>query len=286
MEVRAFDEPALFAEHTASFLEIDPFSSSVIAGQIDAVIAGIRRKGREDTWWAVLDGHRVVGTAMHTPPHNLFVTRMPGRAATSLARSLLAARRELPGVAGERNAVTAFAAAWEDGTGQKSSTDVLMRLYRLADLTSPRGVSGAARPAASDEAGLVSAWLAAFHDEAQPYAPVQHWETLARQRITVGQFRLWEDAKTAVSMAAFTRPVAGVSRVGPVYTPPHHRKLGYGAAVTADATRAAISTGAQHVVLYTDLSNPTSNAIYQAIGYRPDHDAEERTFAPLPRPTR
>jgi hypothetical protein len=30
--------------------------------------------------------------------------------------------------------------------------------------------------------------------------------------------------------------------------------------------------------LYTDLSNPTSNAIYQTIGYRVDHDAEERSF--------
>ncbi|MGH9057573.1 MAG: hypothetical protein ACRDYY_17195 [Acidimicrobiales bacterium] len=33
-------------------------------------------------------------------------------------------------------------------------------------------------------------------------------------------------------------------------------------------------------MLYTDLSNPTPNAIYQALGYRADHDAEERTFYP------
>jgi hypothetical protein len=38
--------------------------------------------------------------------------------------------------------------------------------------------------------------------------------------------------------------------------------------------------GAAQVVLYTDLSNPTSNAIYQAIGYRADHAAEECSFHP------
>lgn len=48
--------------------------------------------------------------------------------------------------------------------------------------------------------------------------------------------------------------------------------------MTAEATAAAVRAGAAHVVLYTDLANPTSNSIYQAIGYRPDHDAEERTF--------
>jgi predicted GNAT family acetyltransferase len=61
-----------------------------------------------------------------------------------------------------------------------------------------------------------------------------------------------------------------------VYTPPAYRRRGYGAAVTAHATAAALAAGAEHVVLYTDLSNPTSNSIYQKIGFVPDHEAEER----------
>jgi predicted GNAT family acetyltransferase len=81
-------------------------------------------------------------------------------------------------------------------------------------------------------------------------------------------------------VAGFSNAVGGVSRVGPVYTPPGRRRKGYGAAVTAEATAAAINAGARHVVLYTDLANPTSNAIYQTIGYRADHDAQERTFHP------
>jgi predicted GNAT family acetyltransferase len=79
-------------------------------------------------------------------------------------------------------------------------------------------------------------------------------------------------------MAGFTRPAAGLARVGPVYTPLEHRRHGYGAAVAAHATQAALDAGAAQVVLYADLANPTSNAIYQRIGYLPDHDAEERSF--------
>ena len=128
----------------------------------------------------------------------------------------------------------------------------------------------------------MAAWLEAFHDEAQPHAPVADWRRLVEQRVRAGQFRLWEDERQAVSVAGFSSVVAGVSRVGPVYTPPVHRRRGYGAAVTAQSTAAALKAGAKHVVLYTDLSNPTSNAIYQAIGYQADHDAEERTFNPRP----
>ncbi len=93
------------------------------------------------------------------------------------------------------------------------------------------------------------------------------------------QVHLWLDEDAFVSLAAVSAPAAGVARVGPVYTPPRHRGQAYGAAVTATATAAALSAGAEHVVLYTDLGNPTSNSIYQSIGYRADHDAEERAFS-------
>ena len=63
-----------------------------------------------------------------------------------------------------------------------------------------------------------------------------------------------------------------------MYTPPALRRRGYGAAVTAHATASALADGAAHVVLYTDLANPSSNSIYQQIGFAPDHDAEERAF--------
>lgn len=57
-----------------------------------------------------------------------------------------------------------------------------------------------------------------------------------------------------------------------VYTPPEHRGHGYAAAVTAEVSRAAREAGAQEVLLFTDLANPTSNGVYRRIGYRPVSD--------------
>jgi predicted GNAT family acetyltransferase len=72
-----------------------------------------------------------------------------------------------------------------------------------------------------------------------------------------------------VSLAARTPAVAGVARIAPVYTPPEHRRHGYATAVTAACTADALARDAERVVLYTDLADPSANAMYQRIGFRP-----------------
>ncbi len=280
MKVCTFHDVGRFAQEAGPYFDADPFSASVIAVHLEGILAGARAQGPEDQWWTVVDDNRVVGVAMHTPPHKVFLARMPAAGAVALAESLAGTGRPVPGVTGEIGAVASFADAWEGWTGLRSTVAVSMRMYRLSDLVTPTGVPGGPRQAAITDVEVVAAGLRAFHDEAQPHAPVEDWTSVALRRVASGQFRFWELDGATVSMAGFSEPAAGVSRVGPVYTPPAWRGRGFGSAVTAAATSAAQGARASQVVLYTDLANPTSNAIYQDIGYRVDHDAEERAFEP------
>ena len=91
---------------------------------------------------------------------------------------------------------------------------------------------------------------------------------------------LWETAGGPMSMAGATRAVAGQARVGPVYTPPERRGRGFGGAVTAAVSQAAKDAGVGEVLLYTDLANPTSNALYQRLGYEPVSDSVQLLFLP------
>jgi predicted GNAT family acetyltransferase len=152
-------------------------------------------------------------------------------------------------------------------------------MYRLGQLRHPTGVPGRARLAGSDDVGIVTEWLVAFQAEAQRQGQSQDAASIADRRTQAGEVTLWAQAEKPVSMAACSRPAHGVARVGPVYTPPAHRRHGFGAAVTAAATARALESGATYVVLYTDLANPTSNSVYQSIGYLADHDAVERRFS-------
>jgi predicted GNAT family acetyltransferase len=79
-------------------------------------------------------------------------------------------------------------------------------------------------------------------------------------------------------MAARHPVTFGVARIGPVYTPPALRGRGYGSAATAAATRDVLEEAAVPV-LYTDLANPTSNKIYQQLGYYPVEDRAHVRFS-------
>lgn len=103
--------------------------------------------------------------------------------------------------------------------------------------------------------------------------------TLA-DRLSYGGLTLWETADRPVSMAGVTRAVAGQARVGPVYTPSELRGRGFGGAVTAAVSQAAKDAGMADVLLYTDLANPTSNALYQRLGYEPVSDSIQLLFLP------
>jgi predicted GNAT family acetyltransferase len=280
MRVSVYSDPEKFLVRAEQFFVADPFSPSVIATVTTRIASGALAYGSENAWLTVEDGSRVVGLAMHTPPHNMFLSRMPEDAALALAREVARSNRNPSGVNGELGSTGAFARAWEETTGHRSAVVRKTRMYRLNELRMPNAMGQVDRAEPKD-LDVVANWLNAFHDEAQPHAPADDWSALAERRMSAGEFHLWRVDGVPVAVAGVSRAVAGVARVGPVYTPQTSRGNGYGSSVTAAATSAALSEGAQHVVLYTDLENPISNSIYQNIGYQPDHDAEERTFEGL-----
>ena len=76
-------------------------------------------------------------------------------------------------------------------------------------------------------------------------------------------------------MALQTRPTQHGIGVGGVYTPPELRRRGYASSCVAALSQRLLDAGFEYCTLYTDLSNPTSNDIYQQIGYRPVGDVQE-----------
>src|SRR5262249_8891930 len=120
-------------------------------------------------------------------------------------------------------------------------------------------------PATAADRDLLLAWLNAFHAEVGPEGPNQA-ERVVSDQIGYGGLLLWEHEGRPVSVAGRNRAAAGQSRIGPVYTPPGLRGRGYGGAVTAAVTQAALDAGAEGAVLFTDLANPTSNTLYQRLG--------------------
>lgn len=226
------------------------------------------------------EGERFAGAVFRTPPWPVGVSGLPVAGIESAAETLLKVDPELPGVAGPRDIAEPFADVWAGRTGKTIKEAMAGRLYRLGTLEPPT-VPGAARMASTeDDIKRMAGWREDFQIEAAGHVRVPGVaESDIRRSLTIGNAQLiWEVDGRAVAYAAVGKPINGMSRVGPVYTLPGERGRGYGSAITSAASRWALDGGAEHVLLFTDLANPTANAIYQRIGYRPVMDTTELEF--------
>jgi predicted GNAT family acetyltransferase len=223
---------------------------------------------------AVIDHGRVVATALRTPPYNLILSEVdhPG-ALPILVRDLRAER--LPGAVGPPTAVRAFADAWVADAGGSWEVALNERIFRLSRIIPPRAADGAPRLAVSQDRPLLERWLIDFGREAlndddgeRARLSLDDWVRGHSRR-----FWLWEVGGRPVSIVGAGGDTPNGIRIGPVYTPPADRGHGYASNLTASVSRTVLDEGRRFCFLYTDLANPTSNRIYQAIGYEPVTDA-------------
>ena len=275
------DSLAEYAASADGLLRGSPAQNTILLGVAEALRArGRAAFGGEAPlfgWWAE-PGGEVSAAFLHTPPYPPALTSMPEQPAAALAQALATRDRAVPGVNGDVPTAAAFAAAWHELTGDTVTMDVESRLYRLGQLRPPHPAAhGHVRVAATQDRGLLLAWSAAFRDEDHAGGPPDV-SLMVDDRLSYGGLMLWETGGEPVSMAGLTRPAAGQVRVGPVYTPPGHRGRGYGGAVTTAVSQAARDAGVAEVVLFTDLANPTSNALYQRLGYEAVSDRAIYSF--------
>lgn len=274
MQVHRFIDPNLFLALAEPFL-----LRAEVEHHFFLSLRGLRPMFGDPSYLAAIEhGGQVVSCALRTPPFKLVITRGPAEAYDLLAGDLATLYAELPAVLGPEPAVDHFARAWARRSGQRSRYGMRQGLFEARSVIPPPAPPpGIMRKATDADLPILVAWAAAFHAETHPTEPAAT-EQDVRARIRPGSVVLWDDGQ-AVSMAGWAGRTARGVRVNFVYTPPEHRRRGYASACVATLTQQLLDEGQTFCCLYTDLSNPTSNAIYQAIGYRPVCELSDIVFA-------
>lgn len=292
MHLKRFTNPQDFYDHIAPALSNHEAENNLIFGISQDIINGMYDP--LEAYMACVEHEGVVLlAALRTPPNRLLLSYadvdvIETQGMDALVRDVRSTYgTDLTGVQGPSHIVKQFLEDWQDRTGQEYKLGMAQHIYKLTEVKPPQGVAGSLRYATdADFAGPVLEWITAFNTEAIGTQPdperMRRW--VARHqgadRATRGVM-LWVVDDEPVSMAAYMGPTPNGFRVGGVYTPPELRRRGYASACTAAVSQNILEMGRQFAFLFTDATNPTSNHIYQEIGYEYVCDTDEYRLLPI-----
>jgi uncharacterized protein len=274
-----------FLARAQDFLERREAEHNLILGLCARLRRDPRVYGSDPYFASVAAGGLIVGAALRTPPHNLVLSEVDEKGAIEpLVADVRAVFDQLPGALGPTGPVEQFVRSWEAVSGARARLAIAERIYRAEDVLPPAGVGGGMRSYAVADRDRALEWLEAFGAEALSQPAFEDAADVLDRRLAEpeGGIVFWQDGE-AVSLAGYGGPTPNGIRIGPVYTPPERRGRGYATALVAELTRTLLEGGRRFCFLFTDLANPTSNTIYQRVGYRPVTDVNQWAFEMIDR---
>jgi predicted GNAT family acetyltransferase len=287
MEAVRFEDPLLFQEQIEDYLVRYEAENNLILGILANIIAG-EYQDVETYQLLIRDKGQVQAVALCTPPYPVLLSYQLPSPGDQVLNELLTNMQaglsmDFTGLAGNKEFVTPLVKIWEDRSGKAACLEMSQRIYQLEQVQMVADVPGTMRMAERGDQQLLLKWYAEFHRDAMGSEPDpgtvdRQVENYLKADSKVRGLTIWEVSGRPVSMAGYSGPTPNGIRVGAVYTPPDQRRKGYASACTARLSQHLLDQGFKFCFLFTDLLNPTSNHIYQQIGYRPVCDVDRHLF--------
>ena len=245
-------------------------SASFFVGSAHSMKRTPPRRG-ERVYLATCSGAGVLGVALLRDEGPVLIGESDAAAAEAFAADIVPDWPDLQGVMGAAAGCDAFARKWKDLTGRDCRLRVRLRQHVLTNVSDVPQAPGVARTATADDLDwLVERQVAFIEEVGIPDRP-ERLRQLLPSRIERGDFRIWDDGR-AVAYAGYNDAAPDFARIAPVYTLPDCRGKGYATSLVAALARELKERGKRKLFLTTDVANPTSNAIYARIGFRPEND--------------
>lgn len=252
----------------------------------------IGHEGKDKTDWrdpanwimaTISDSSGILLTAIMTPPNNITLYATDNIINPEAVKCLIDGLKgcEIPGVTTEKTLAECFAGEYTAQKGLNVEITMSQRIYELTAINPDVKQFGSVRLLDENDMHFFPYWLEAFNAAGiygKTEMSIPHDAGLYRYRLSAKKLYVLEVDGIPVSMAGYTREMQTAIGVAFVYTPPYYRGNGYATSCVAQISRLAFDKGYSKCVLYTDLLNPTSNSIYQKIGYVPVCDSLMLSF--------
>lgn len=267
-------ETAGFLARVGPFLERNEEENSIVLGLLQA------SPPQPSVFMAdvAIQGEPVL--AAHYSGYRLLLGGDESESLAPILTALAAEKLDVLGVVARNDLADAFSERWTLATGCSVASCTSLRIYAARRVIPPDPPPGRMGLATLEDLHQVADWFVEFQQEALPSEPLSHEKALldAGAKIEKGMVFLWKVDGRVVSMSAFARATRNTITVNSVYTPLNLRKRGYASALVAALAAEGLNRGNRAVVLYADLMNPASNAIYLRIGFEAVCDSRNYRF--------
>jgi predicted GNAT family acetyltransferase len=281
LRLTVHDDAVDFLATAEAFLRQSEAENSMIATPAARMISAPNADDAGIYLATVTDTDNVVAAALHGNSGGVMLSAAPEPAVALIARDLAARGRHPQGMVGPLAQCEAFAREWRARTGLAHKLCFHLRHFELDQSPSPYIFPMAARgrlrlPEPAEHAQVVD-WQLAFISELGLPDELPRARRNVAQRIERGWIRVWDDDEV-VAFCGYSEGAAATARIAPVYTLPSRRGRGYASAMVTELARELFGAGKRALFLTTDVANPTSNGIYQRMGFRPVADHYQFEF--------
>jgi uncharacterized protein len=256
-----------FRQKAGKWLAQKEAQNSLCLGVTSNLLSKPSSNRQEHHLWIVEKDGALEGSAFWTPPYKFTISDMGPQALEALADEVLAAFPRIPGVGGPQETADRFSRYWGSKTSYSPLLEMSMRIFQLEKVEPVPSSAGFMKSAQEADTGLLTEWYRGLKKDSGLEDPVDE-KTVVEGTIREQRLFIWDDGGNR-AMAGYGRETPNSLSVNMVYTPPEFRRKGYATSLASALSQKILDLGKKYCLLYTDISNPVSNGIYQKIGYRP-----------------
>jgi uncharacterized protein len=272
MEIINPKDASSFLKICQKALEENEVNSNLILGISETLSKNNYAYGTDEPFYSIATSNNEISLiGLMTPPRNLLIYEHKNlniNVIELFANNLFSKYMKIPGITGESTVTKSFLEEWIKISPCDYKIGKNLRIYKLTKVSSYNRPDGIFRCAEINDTEIITNYVNKFSVEINEPITIENAKEVTENSIANKEIFIWEN-RDIVSIARKQRPTKHGMAIGYVYTPTEHRGNGYATALVAELSQNILDSGKMFCTLYTDLSNPTSNSIYQKIGYNP-----------------
>ena len=284
MEIIQYNDPSILWEKIQAQLLEHEKENNLFVGLLKTISENKELQAPDHLWFTVEDNDGIQLAGWRTPPfpYGLWAPTMETtRALECFLDFLMTEKMEVTGTVGKPAVADSFAALAMPRFKFENYFTMNQGIFEFLEVDPELLERGTIRPVTMDELELLTDWMIAFRIESLNLEPLRS-ETGKKLQVEIenGSYFFYEEDGKVLSTVAMARPMVNGISVNMVYTPPEYRKKGYATSCVALLTQKLLNDGWKFTALITDLDNPTSNSIYQKIGYKKVGESKDIRLRP------